>query len=425
LPATSDSPETGGLNSRLIDRIPFHYSWVVLGASMIGMAMTIPGQTVGVSVFLDPMILDLGVSRSAVSAVYMIGTVAGSLTLPFVGKAIDSHGPRRSVILIAIGFALACVFMGLVGGLLTLLIGFTLIRGLGQGALGLVSIHTINIWFVRRRGLAVGLAGIGFAVATSFVPGVLEALIDSFDWRWTYALLGLAVFVIVVPVGGGLFRFRPEEYGLLPDSHKAPAKTQKAEVHYEARQARRTLTLWLYITGGFLTAAIGTGLIFHHYSIMAENGIPRSGATAMFVSYGLVAAGAALVTGFLIDRMPPRFLMSGSLLLMVAAMVIAPRIGTAAAVVGYGAVLGAMQGMSQAVQSTVYAHYFGRLHIGAIKGFASTITIAGTAAGPLLLALGFEASSSYGPVLLWTAIIPLVIGLVTPFLPLSRDGKIL
>lgn len=75
-------------------------------------------------------------------------------------------------------------------------------------------------------------------------------------------------------------------------------------------------------------------------------------------------------------------------------------------------------------QSTVYAHYFGRLHIGAIKGFASTITIAGTAAGPLLLALGFEASGSYAPVLLWAALVPLTIGLVTPFLPLVRDGKI-
>ena len=387
--------------------------------------MTLPGQTPGVSVFIDPIISDLGMSRSAVSAVYMVGTVIGSLTLPFVGKAIDRHGPRRSVILIAVGFALACVFMGLVSGLLTLLIGFTLIRGLGQGALGLVSIHTINIWFVRRRGLAVGTAGIGFALATAFIPGVFKSLVDSFDWRWTYVLLGAAVLVIVVPVAGGLFRFRPEEYGLLPDSHRTPARTQREEVHYDVRQARRTLTLWLYVTGGFFINAIGTGLLFHHYSIMAENGISRSGATVMFVSLGLVAAAANLVTGFLIDRMPPRFLMSGSLLVMVAAMVVAPGIGTSAAVVGYGAVLGVMQGMNQAVQSTVYAHYFGRLHIGAIKGFASTITIAGTAVGPLLLALGFEASASYAPVLLWSALVPLTIGLVTPFLPLVRNGKIL
>ncbi|MEX1249237.1 MAG: MFS transporter [Acidimicrobiia bacterium] len=425
MPVTSDSHETGGLSSRLIDRIPFHYSWVVLAASMIGMAMTIPGQTVGVSVFLDPMIAELGVSRSAVSAVYMVGTVAGSLTLPFVGKAIDRHGPRRSVIVIAVAFGLACMFMGLVSGLVTLLIGFTLIRGLGQGALGLVSVHTINIWFVRRRGLAVGIAGIGFALATSFLPGVFAGLIDSFDWRWAYVLLGGAVMVVVLPVGGGLFRFRPEEYGLLPDSHRPPKKARAEEIHYEVGRARRTLTLWLYVTGGFLTSAIGTGLIFHHYSIMAENGISRSGATVMFVSYGLVAAGANLITGFLIDRTPPRFLMSGSLLLLVAAMAAAPRIGTAGAVVGYGAVLGAMQGMSQAVQSTVYAHYFGRLHIGAIKGFANTITIAGSAAGPLLLALGFEITGSYSPVLLWTALLPLAIGLVTPFLRLKREGKIL
>ncbi|HUF96056.1 MAG TPA: MFS transporter [Acidimicrobiia bacterium] len=261
MPGSSHPPDPGGLSSRLIDRIPFHYSWVVLAASMVGMAMTIPGQTVGVSVFLDPIITDLGVGRSAVSAVYMGGTVIGSLALPFVGRAIDRHGPRRSVILIAIAFGLACAFMGVGSGLLTLLVGFTLIRGLGQGALGLVSVHAINIWFVRRRGLAVGLAGIGFALATAVVPGVIEALIGSFDWRWAYVLLGAAVVAIVVPVGGGLFRFRPEVYGLLPDSHRKPIRPQNAEIHYQVKEARRTLTLWLYITGGFLTAAIGTGLI--------------------------------------------------------------------------------------------------------------------------------------------------------------------
>lgn len=57
----------------MIDRVPVHNSWVVLVAASFGMAMTIPGQTVGVPVFLDSIISDLGLGRSAVSATYTLG----------------------------------------------------------------------------------------------------------------------------------------------------------------------------------------------------------------------------------------------------------------------------------------------------------------------------------------------------------------
>lgn len=413
------------LTSRMIDRVPFHYSWVVLIGATLGMAMTIPGQTVGVSVFLDSIIADLGLGRSAVSATYTLGTLAGSLSLPFIGRAIDRHGPRRSVVVISLGFGLACAFMGLVGGIIMLFVGFALIRGFGQGALSLVSVHSINIWFVRRRGLAIGLAGIGFAVATAVAPLGIERLIDLIDWRWAYAALGLAVIAVMVPVGGGLFRHRPEAYGLTPDSSRETAELHLHEVHYDARQAGRTLTFWLYVCGGFLTAAFGTALVFHHFSIMSANGIGRSGAALMFVGYGFVSAAANLISGFLIDRVPPRFLLSAALAAMVGAMLTATSIASPAGVVVYGSVLGMMQGMSQAVQSTVYAHYFGRIHIGAIKGLATTVTVAGTAAGPLILAVGFDLSGSYAPVLALSAVVPAVLALASPFLPLKRGDHIL
>lgn len=200
-----------------------HYSWVVLAAATVGLAMTIPGQTVGVAVFLDSIINDLGLGRSSVSATYILGTLAGSLALPFIGRAIDREGPRRSVIAIAVAFGLACTFMSLVSGIFMLFVGFALIRGLGQGARSLVSIHSINIWFVRRRGLAVGVAGIGFAAATAVLPLAIDGLIDLFDWRWSYAILGVAVVAVVVPIGAaGCFATDPNSTGapLTPETRR-------------------------------------------------------------------------------------------------------------------------------------------------------------------------------------------------------------
>jgi len=78
--------------SRLITASPIDYGWVVLAAGTLGMLMTMPGQTVGVSVFLDPIIADLGVPRSLVSLLYMVGTLTGALALPWIGRWIDRVG---------------------------------------------------------------------------------------------------------------------------------------------------------------------------------------------------------------------------------------------------------------------------------------------------------------------------------------------
>ncbi|MFP5268973.1 MFS transporter [Coleofasciculus sp.] len=142
--------------------------------------------------FLDKIIAELGLSRSVVSLLYMLGTLTGSFSLPFIGRFIDRKGPRTAVAAIASLFALACVGMGLVQGLVTLGLGFIAIRGLGQGSLGLVSTNVINLWFVRRRSIS-GLATTIAVAGTAFGP-VLFAL--GFEQFGSYApVLGLAIVV--------------------------------------------------------------------------------------------------------------------------------------------------------------------------------------------------------------------------------------
>jgi MFS transporter, OFA family, oxalate/formate antiporter len=412
--------------SRVIAASPVYYGWVVLAAGTFGMIMTTPGQTVGVSVFLDRIVAELGLSRSLVSLMYTLGTLAGALALPFVGRFIDRRGPRVAVVVISALFALACLWMGFVGGAVTLLVGFTLIRGLGQGALGLVSIHVINIWFVRRRGFAVALAGIGMAAATALFPLLIEFLVTRFDWRQAYMILGGLVAVTILPLGGWLYREQPERFGLRPDGPTATSQeTSLNELNYSAAQARRTLTFWLFTLGGVCVSALGTGLIFHHYSIMAAGGLERTAAATMFVSFGFVMAAANFVTGVLMDRVAPRFLLSLMLMFLVAALLLASRVSSPEMVLGYGGVLGIMQGMQGAILAVVYAHYFGRRHIGAIKGLAQTITVAGTALGPLVFALGFDLFGGYGPILALCAVVPALVAVAAPFLKLKRGGKIL
>lgn len=400
--------------SRLISASPVYYGWLVLAAGTLGQLMTTPGQTIGVSVFLDPIIRDLGLTRSLVSLLYLLGTLSGSLILPFIGRFIDRQGPRVVVGAIAALFALACLGMSQVQGAITLGLGFVAIRGLGQGALSLVSINAINLWFVQRRGLALSLSGIGFAVGIGAFPLLIERLIANFGWRWAYAILGGLVAITILPLGLLVFRHSPECYGLRPDGHRSALADQPpVEASYTLGQAQRTFTFWLFAAGNVCVSALGTGLLFHHYSIMADSGIGRTVAALVFVPYGLVTAAANVLSGLLLDRISPRFLLSAMLGLLCGALLLAVRVTTPELMLAYGGVLGLMQGSNGVLQAGVYAYYFGRSHLGAISGFATTLMVAGTAFGPLLFALGFERFDAYAPTLTLALLAPLAVGIVT------------
>lgn len=105
-----------------------HYGGIILGAGAFGSFMTLPGQTAGVSVFVEPITADLGISRVSVSIAYAIGTLAGILPAPLIGRWIDRRGPRLTATVIAGGLALACAFMATVQSAAMLLVGFALLR---------------------------------------------------------------------------------------------------------------------------------------------------------------------------------------------------------------------------------------------------------------------------------------------------------
>ena len=406
---------------------PVFFGWFIVLAGTVGVMLTIPGQTTGVSIFIDHLIVDLGLTRSGISTLYLFGTVGGSLVLPFVGRFVDGRGPRLAVAVIAAAFALACVWMGAVQDAVMLLIGFTLVRALGQGSLSLVSLHVIAVWFVRRRGIAIGLAGVGMAVATATFPTMIEALIEATGWRTAYMLLGALVAATILPLGALVFRDRPERYGLLPDGvGGAPATPGGvAERHYTPDQARRTLTFWVFVAGLFLGSTLGTGLVFHHYSILAEGGVVRLDAARAFMFYGAASAAANLTTGALLPRVPPRYLLSLMLLALAASLLFAGHLSGAAAIVPYGLLLGLRTGVYSSLQGNVFAHYFGRRHLGSIKGWVSSTLVVGSAIGPLLFGLGFDLLGDYRLTLTVSAVGPLALALVVPFVRLvTADGRV-
>ena len=245
------------------------------------------------------------------------------------------------MIVIASLFALACAGMGFVGGLTSLFVALLSLRALGQGSLSLVSIQAVNLWFVRRRGIAVGCMGLGLAGATVLFPFFVEPVLPDLGWRQVYLLLGAGVAGLMLPAGALFFRDRPEAFGLVPDGKAIqPDDRASKEANVPLHVARRKVIFWLVTAGGVCVSALGTGLMFHHFSIMAQYGLDRSAAALLFLPLGVATAAANLGAGYVVDRFRPDYVLVTMTTLLAGVLLCLPLISGTRGVWLYGAAFG-------------------------------------------------------------------------------------
>ena len=404
--------------SRLVAATPFYYGWVILAVGTIGGIMTSPGQTYAFSAFLDHFIADLDLSRSLVSSLYTGGTLAASLVLPFVGRQFDKRGARLLIVLFSLLLGLACVYMSLVRNAVMLAVGFFLLRQLGQGSLSLTSKNVINLWWVRRRGLVMGLGGVIGALLSGLFPYIINTLIPLYGWRTTYVLLGAILILLMAPLGWLLVRDRPEDYGLEPDGGKGAADgedgTQK-EVHWTRDQALRSSAFWLVTAGLASMSMLNTGLTFHLFSVFADSGLSSDVAASVFVPIAATGALVQLGAGLAVGRVPVHLLLVLALLLEALILVWAPALSSLNMAYGFGLAMGVQGGLEMIVMSVIYANYFGRRHLGSIAGLASTILVAASALGPMPIGVARDLLGGYSVVLSAFAVIPFALALACLF----------
>jgi len=411
-----------------VSRFPVYYGWVILGAGTLGVIMTGPGQTFIVQAFIEEFIQDLGLSRTLVSTLYMIGTLANAALLQLigVGRMIDRRGPRVMAMVISILFGLTCIFMGFVNSAVMLCMGFIALRFFGQGSLSLVSGTMINQWWVRRRGRMQGISGVvASALALSVLPGLVKWLIHSLGWRVTYGILGAVLILVMAPIGYFLFRRRPEDHGLLPDgrnSMQADEPGATTEASYTLAEAIRTPAFWTLSLGMAAMSMLGTGLIFHMESIITDQGLTAAVAAAVFVPIGLTQAILRFPFGVLVDRICPRLIIALGLVIQAVVLWMAPRLGSTTAAYIYGATFGVMQVAWGTAGAVMWAKFYGREHLGSISSVAMSIAIVGTALGPLVMALARDLTGSYGPLFDLSAFVPLVLAVANVVVRPPRPG---
>lgn len=387
--------------------------WRIVVLATIAMGMTGPGQTAGVSVFVDPMIAGLELSRSQVATAYLVGTLSGALAMPRVGRLLDLRGTRFAMTLVGGLFGVVLAGMAGVQGLVTLALGFVGIRMLGQGGLTLVATTSVSYWFQRRRGLAIGLVTAFGAGILALTPVVMASVIDAVGWRTSWLVASAVVLAVVLPIARVGMIDRPSDVGQQVDGAASHATSSSDPATGVTRGAAvRTGMFWALAGGVITTGLVGTGLTFHQIDLLGQQGLTPVQAAANFLPQIFAASGATLATGALVDRISVRVLLCVSMTALSASMLALPLVGPDLSVVLYAMGIGASGGMARALEGAGMPKMFGVAHVGAIRGLAMGLMVAATAFGPLALSLGRDLTGGYVSVLRLLLVLPATVVLV-------------
>lgn len=399
--------------------------WRMLAFATVTAALTGPGQTIGVSVFIDHIINDLGLTRSEVSTAYLIGTMLGALTMPAVGRWIDRVGVRPAITTIGAGFAAALVAMSGVGNFITLAAGFTFIRLLGQGSLSLASTVAVTHWFDRRRGFALGLFATTSGALMALTPVFLNLVIDAYSWRTAWIVAGVTVLVLVVPIAWWGIVSYPADVGQIPDG--VPPVTLDGQAAPRQRsvtraEALRSVGFWILVAGSASNAMLSTALNFHQISLLGEAGLSSAEAALMFLPQVIGGSLAGIAMGALTDRVSARWLIPVSMTFLAGALGLASVVSRGWLVVAYAICLGLANGSGRAVSAAFLPRWFGVAHIGSIQGVMTFAGVATSAIGPVAFSLGRDRFGGFGQTALIYALIPMTVAIVAMLL-LDRPEK--
>jgi MFS transporter, OFA family, oxalate/formate antiporter len=397
--------------------VPFFYGWVILLASIFGLLMSAPGQTIGVSTFTDYLMANIGLNRNQISTSYMIGTISSSLLLTWAGKMYDKYGARWTgmAATLLLGLVLLClsqsdriirlivndnksnIYTGI--AIIIMILLFLVLRFSGQGVLTMVSRNMLMKWFVAKRGIVNGLASVFVALGFSVAPLLFDQLIHLSSWRNAWLIMGGFIGIVATIFIFILFRDNAEESGLLPDgkkhSHREHNVTIKAFKQYTLKEARKTLSFWLYALPLAVNTLYVTAFVFHLFSIFDMAGLSREKALGVFVPASFISVFVSLTGGWLCDRIKLKYIlivaMAGELIALISLGNLDGGFFYYGFIIGYG-IIG---GLYNVIMTVTWPRFYGQKHLGSISGFVMALVVFTSALGPVFYSLSLTTLGSY------------------------------
>ena len=424
-----------GWKARLARLLPFYYGWVILAISASASYTARPLMSVAtLSVFVVPMTEQFNWSRGMFSGAISVGGLCAVAISPLVGRFIDRYG---SGIMIAATSAVAgagALGLALVSQAWAFYALYVPGRAFFAAPLELGTSTAVSNWFIRRRPLSMALLSVSQGTGLAMMPLAAQFIIIGWGWQTAWASLGAYTLAVGVLPALLLMARRPEDMGLEADpasgsasrsegpgpgrrenSRMLPAAT---EVNFTVRQALGTKAFWLlsaFSAAGFMVQA---GVSLHQVPHFILQGLPGEQAALTASMFALSQVLGGLLWSSLARWVPVRFLLALSGLAVAVGALGTALSGTLSGGIPSAASLGIGVGGLHLLLRLAWADYYGRSHLGSIRGLTLPVQIGGQALGPIIAGFSFDATGNYWkPFLLFAvavAVGALLVVLATP-----------
>ncbi|MHA1536785.1 MAG: MCT family MFS transporter [Alphaproteobacteria bacterium] len=372
------------------------YGWIVVGAAFVVMFLGF-GVAYSFGAFFKALQDEFRADRADISLVFSLSIFLMFLVGALAGPAADRLGPRRVIAAGMVLIGLGLLIASRATALWHLYIIYGLTIGLGVGFSYVPAVGTVQRWFVRRRGLASGLAVSGIGAGTLIGPFAAAWLIGLFDWRGAYVTM--AGFCVVLGLAGAwLIEHSPERRGLAPDGDPPHADTHAsagAPADTGLAAALRSPPFMLYALATFLTAlGLFTPLV-HLPNYARDHGLGEETGVMLLGLFGLGSLVGRFLLGAIADRYGRHPTLAATFAIM-GAMSVLWWVSTETWSLGiFAVVFGTCYGGYVALSPALMMDYFGGRNVSGIIGILYSAAAVGALAGPTLSGLAYDLMGSY------------------------------
>ena len=396
------------------NRSPLSFGYWRIGAAFVAQFVSVGVQNYVFGAFMTPMIEEFGWSRTEYSLPRTAGQFVMAFTGFIIGTYVDRYGGRPFMLA---GIVVLCASLLALSGVENLL-QWVLLNGLvltiGAAMIGNLVVNvTLAKWFVEFRGRAIAFSAMGVSFAGVVLTPVMTLIIDAWGWRAAWQVLAIGAAVLIVPVST-LMRRAPEDYGLHPDGKSdtqvAAGDAQQAMTDFAKsltrQQALRTMSFYLLVLAFGLFLVTISVMLLQTIPYMTDAGYSRPIAALMITVASIPAFLSKPIWGILIDRLNAKPLAAaGAAITGVAMFIIVFSVQVRADIWVYSGffLLGCGWGGMIPLQEVIWASFFGRRYLGAVRSAALPFSFLISAGAPLAASYYFDIIGNYDGILLAVA----------------------
>lgn len=367
-------------------------------------ASPVPFNVIGF--LFAPLNAEFGWDRAQVSIAITIFGITAALLAPVFGGLADRFGVRGVGIWSMVAFVVTFSLPYFTTPSIVSFYAFFFLIGLvGIGSTPVTWSRALSMWFVKNRGLALGMMLLGTSAAALVVPRLAVFSIESFGWRSLFPIVALLPLLIALPVILAVFRE--------PRVDERPAALSTASgalVGMTFKQAIRTRQFWLLWFSILLIAGAYGGAHIHLPAIVADHGMTTAQAAGIMGVVGIGLLVGRIGVGFLLDRIWGPGVAFPVLCLPALSCYLLMGTSDAGMITFAAFLLGFAAGAESDLIAFLAARYFGMAHFGRIYGMLYMPFGLASATSPVFYGIVRDSTGSYDPILSVASIVFIVGG---------------